>query len=899
MNGKCIVKITGAKVFFAGGLAAGALSILAAGSPLHAAQLAARMQEGQIAATVGFRSASAPLTHVGIAPSAKQLADRAIEASYGKAQVPAIARALGLPSAERPGQPMRVGSVFESGAPAAVPQWEILREGAVTHFRVSSSGAKGIRARLVLPAGATLGEIRVMAPGDTVAERVPLSAQFEGAIWTPYTEGDTQLIELFTPQRMTGLAVSIADIVHFERSLEAAGGGGEAAIRRPAGPCSPDVVCTTGDAALDAAIDQRRRSVARINFVSGGGSFLCTGTLINSNSRQDFFMTANHCVSTAAEAASITFRWFYEAATCGAGTGSLSPASTSTSGGAQLVFTNQFVDSTLLRLNVPPPSGTVFAGWNTNPLNPGDPVVSISHPTGDVKKYATGTLRSLRRVPDDGRIRVSGYEQEMWAVYFTRGVIEGGSSGSGLFTLLGGDLQFRGVLSNSTVRNHPNGLSCTNTDENANYGRWDYFQPQVAAILDGFLPPLDDHVNQPAANSTPLVLNGPTVGGKIDYVGDLDTFRITVTEPGNVYIKSTGGYDLIVQLMDSAGTVLENPSGDAATNDDGETTGVDFGLAWSLTPGTYYALVANWIPTDLTPNGYGVQATFTNATKNYTALWWGGEAESGWGMNINHQSNTMFATMFNYENAGQGNLNPGMWLVATLNRVGMGDSYSGRLLRVVGPAFNANPFPNQQISVTDVGPLTVSFSSESNGVLSYAVSGGGTGGAGNTITKNITRQSFGMLPTCTFTGSNRTYADNLTDLWWNPNESGWGVNFTHQGRPSSGFYGGTTIFATLFTYEPGPGNNNKGMWLTATMPHVSDSTFAGDLLQVTGSAFDASPFVPLNAAVNVRQVGRMSVAFDATNRNRGTLTYDVNGAQVVKSIERQVFAAFRTECAAP
>lgn len=672
----------------------------------------------------------------------------------------------------------------------------------------------------------------------------------------------------------------VADIVHFEQSIDLAGGGGEASVSTAtAGACSPDVACTSGDATLDAAIAERRRSVARISFVSGVSGFSCTGTLINSASQQNFFMTANHCISTAAEAASITFRWFYEAATCGGSAANLVPESTSTSGGAQLVFTNQFVDSTLLRLNVNPPAGTVFAGWNASAMTPGTPVVSISHPAGDVKKYATGTLRSLFRTTDDGLIRVASYEQEMWAVYFTRGVTEPGSSGSGLFTQTNGTLQFRGVLSNSTVRDASGGLSCTNTNENANYGRWDYFQPQVASILNGGSTPTDDHVNQPGPNATPLVLNGAAVAGKIDYVGDLDAFRISVTEAGTLYVRSTGGYDLIGQLMNSGGTVLENESGDAATNDDAGTTALDFGIAWPVTPGTYYLMVANWNPTELTPNGYTVTANFVNVTNNYTDLWWAGEGESGWGMNLNHQSNTIFATMFNYENAGFGTQNPGMWLAASLTRQGTSDTYTGRVARANGPGFNANPFPNQQLTVSDVGSMTIAFSGAANGTLTYSVSGAATGGSGLPVIKNIVRQSFGTLPVCTFTGSDRSFSTgNFQDLWWNPNESGWGVNLTHQS---------STIFATLFTYEAGAGNNNKGLWLTASMPRQSAGVYSGDLARVTGSAFNAVPFTPINPSINAMRVGNMRVEF--TNGNAATLTYDVNGTQVVKTIERQLF----------
>ncbi len=98
------------------------------------------------------------------------------------------------------------------------------------------------------------------------------------------------------------------------------------------------VACTSNDAVLDAAIAERKKSVARINFIDGGGSYACSGTLINSGQfPAPFFLTANHCISTIAAAASITSLWFYEAASCGS---AASGVQQQVAGGAQLVFTS-------------------------------------------------------------------------------------------------------------------------------------------------------------------------------------------------------------------------------------------------------------------------------------------------------------------------------------------------------------------------------------------------------------------------------------------------------------------------------------------------------------------------------------------------------------------------------
>ena len=868
----------------------GCALIAAAVVPLSAQEMPSRLQVSPVAERTTLRSQTAPLRDVRIAPTNKQMIEAAQNASFPEGVVPPIAQVLGIKRPKDPFGPRRVGSVFPSNAIGQIAQWERLADGShVTHIRITSVGAQGIRTKLRLPAGITSGEIRVVAKPGNVAETVSLSVAQQGEIWTPYTEGETQIVEIRTGQNVAGIPIDVTDIGHFETPIpfstidlpatSAATGAGAA------GRCSPDVVCTSNNSVLDVAIDERRKSVAMMNFASGGSLYLCTGTLLNSPSQQNFFLTANHCISTQAEASSLSTVWFRQAATCGiiASTG----LQVAVSGGAQLVFTNQFVDATLLRLNNPPPSGAVYSAWNASPLAPNTPIVSISHPSGDYMKFATGRVSSTIQNRPDGLYRSSRFEQEMYAVLFDRGITEGGSSGSGLFVLANGSLQLRGTLFGDTTTNDADGLSCSNTTENALFGRFDYLYPQIAPLLNGQNYPPDDFPNQPSGTGPELAI-GATLSGQLSYVGDIDVFRIPVTQSGTLFVKSSGGYDLIGNLMDANGTTLQ-------TNDDNFSGNNEFGVAWQVSPGNYYLAVAAWDPAVVTSTPYTISASFTIATTNHSAMWWAGSAESGWGLNVNQQGNAIFGTLFNYEAAGLGTQNPALWLVASAARVGTTDSFAGDLLRVVGPAFNATPFtPITAVNSTRVGSFRIDFSGSNAATLTYDVSGAGTGGTGVTITKNITRQEFATLPKCVFTGGDRVFDFNYQDLWWNPAESGWGINFTHQSE---------TIFATLFTYQPGVGNFNKGMWLTATMkeePLTTASTvdvFQGDLLRVTGSAFNASPFIPLNAATNVTRVGNMRVEFK--NGNSATLIYDVNGVPVTKNIERQVFDAFRSECEDP
>lgn len=123
-----------------------------------------------------------------------------------------------------------------------------------------------------------------------------------------------------------------------------------------------------------------------------------------------------------------------------------------------------------------------------------------------------------------------------------------------------------------------------------------------------------------------------------------------------------------------------------------------------------------------------------SSAANYQDLWWNA-AESGWGLNITHQGNTLFGTLFSY-----GSNNQGLWLVMSAGQRQGDGSYLGELYRVSGPPFNAQPWPG--VSVAQVGTMRLRFSNGENGTLEYSVNGAN-------VTKAITRQVFSTpLPLC-------------------------------------------------------------------------------------------------------------------------------------------------------
>ena len=119
-----------------------------------------------------------------------------------------------------------------------------------------------------------------------------------------------------------------------------------------------------------------------------------------------------------------------------------------------------------------------------------------------------------------------------------------------------------------------------------------------------------------------------------------------------------------------------------------------------------------------------------NAT-NYQDLWWRSPAgsESGWGINLTHQGDRIFATWFTYDH----DRTP-MWLVATADRI-VSRVYSGTLYRTSGPPFDAVPFDPARVVSTEVGTATFTFSDGNNASFGYTVNGVAQ-------IKPITRQVF-------------------------------------------------------------------------------------------------------------------------------------------------------------
>jgi hypothetical protein len=109
-----------------------------------------------------------------------------------------------------------------------------------------------------------------------------------------------------------------------------------------------------------------------------------------------------------------------------------------------------------------------------------------------------------------------------------------------------------------------------------------------------------------------------------------------------------------------------------------------------------------------------------------------------------------------------------------------------------------------------------------------------------------------------------------TDMWFDPAESGWGLNLIHQGE---------TLFGTLFVY----GLDGQPKWYVASDLSGGPDAYSGTLRECTGpwfgGAFDT-------AAHSCRDVGSMRFTLGTT---AGTVDYTAEGIHVVKQVQRFSF----------
>ena len=116
-----------------------------------------------------------------------------------------------------------------------------------------------------------------------------------------------------------------------------------------------------------------------------------------------------------------------------------------------------------------------------------------------------------------------------------------------------------------------------------------------------------------------------------------------------------------------------------------------------------------------------------------------------------------------------------------------------------------------------------------------------------------------------------TNTSEITDMWWNPAESGWGVNIILQNG---------VAFATFFAYD----TNHNPVWYTAPLYYQGNFVWSGALYATNGPWFGGS--FPTGSAT-IRQAG--TATFSVLALNQATLAYSVDGVPVTKTVQRQTW----------
>jgi hypothetical protein len=361
----------------------------------------------------------------------------------------------------------RKASLEAVGTAAPALRWVPVAGGAVARMEVRSPDALALRVGLDVRRLDGRVELRFAGSDDprrvvalvTVAHAQQLPAG-DGLYWTPSTDGESQIIEIFRPAGVPAARASLHApavshlLANSRNDFKIVEKIGES------GSCNVDTACRVGE--LGQHFVNAKNAVAHMQFVENGSTYICTGTLLadtTPSTQVPYFYSANHCFSEGAPVPSAvqqvantlnTF-WNYEATACGSG---VSTARTQLAGGATYLYSDAGTDGMLLRLNNPAPAGAYFAAWNAGPLAPSSAVLAIHHPRGDAKKVSSG-----QHVSSDST---------QHAVGWLSGTTEGGSSGSGLFTLARSGYELRGGLYGGSA-------SCDNDGSLSNPGNRDYY----------------------------------------------------------------------------------------------------------------------------------------------------------------------------------------------------------------------------------------------------------------------------------------------------------------------------------------------------------------------------------------------------------------------------------------
>jgi hypothetical protein len=254
----------------------------------------------------------------------------------------------------------------------------------------------------------------------------------------------------------------------------------------PQAPPPPGWPCGNAACIVDATCQNStianalKLAVAKMEWIQGAFIYTCTGGLISDNnpSQDNFFLTANHCVSKNSNAQNVNFYWRFATDSCN---GSSCPDNAGwpyQTSGSTVSKSGRKGDFTVLHLNANPPAGSVILGWtstavaNTN----GTDLFRVSNPNFGPQVYSEHEVDTSAPTcsswPRGERI----YSRD------TIGAIDGGSSGS---PIVNASIQIVGQLSGTCGTNPSQVCSSGPGEANATVdGAFAFYFATVQPVLN-------------------------------------------------------------------------------------------------------------------------------------------------------------------------------------------------------------------------------------------------------------------------------------------------------------------------------------------------------------------------------------------------------------------------------
>jgi lysyl endopeptidase len=278
--------------------------------------------------------------------------------------------------------------------------------------------------------------------------------------WAPRVQGAKVTLEIELPPHVDATAIEIA-LPLLSHVYDAIPTG-------QSGACELDVSCYP-------AFDNESDATARMNFVSDGYSYECSGTLLNDRfaSGTPWFLSAAHCIPDQTTASTLQTDWFYRSTGCDSE--DLNPQYRTLFGGATLLYAAGETDTAFMRLSDAAPPGAYFAAWSAEGLAYGLQVAALHHPFGDLQKISLGNVigfRNCYQVADSDYFacnEASSAGSTFFTVTNYQGVVEPGSSGSAVYRSDSASPPHRWVVGQL----YGSSASCSAHFASGTYGRFD------------------------------------------------------------------------------------------------------------------------------------------------------------------------------------------------------------------------------------------------------------------------------------------------------------------------------------------------------------------------------------------------------------------------------------------